>query len=177
MYDIEHCFICRQSDSTVSENAEFEPRTVALRLRHWLSDALTTRLDLIHKKNKVIHKPYFFLSTFQLNLWGRVEVTTAGSSLLYIRDRKVGQVSNTDIPTFPHECQFFVILICSNMKIFSDTTKHIWFSDGRNRRFFKTSVSDPWYFGMIPVSADPCLWLWIRILLFSPLVFKTPTKN
>ena len=61
-----------------------------------------------------------------------------------------GTVSNTDIPTFPHECQFFVILICSNMKIFSDTTKHIWFSDGRNRRFFKTSVSDPCHFGAYP---------------------------
>ncbi len=26
-------------------------------------------------------------------------------------------------------------------------------------------------------SADPCLWLWIRILLFSSLTFKTPTKR
>jgi hypothetical protein len=37
VYFIQHCFICRPSDSTVSE----------LRLRHWLSDALATRLDLI----------------------------------------------------------------------------------------------------------------------------------
>ncbi len=44
MYDIQHCFICRLSDSTVSEDAEIETRTA--RLRHWLSDALTTRLDL-----------------------------------------------------------------------------------------------------------------------------------
>ncbi len=29
MYDIHHCFICRPSDSTVSEDAEIEPRTVA----------------------------------------------------------------------------------------------------------------------------------------------------
>jgi hypothetical protein len=29
MYDIQHCFICRPSDSTVSEDAGFEPRTVA----------------------------------------------------------------------------------------------------------------------------------------------------
>ncbi len=45
MYDIQHCFICRPSDFTVSENAGIEPRTVAT-IRHWLSDALTTRLDL-----------------------------------------------------------------------------------------------------------------------------------
>jgi hypothetical protein len=29
MYDIKHCFICRPSDSTVSEDAGIEPRTVA----------------------------------------------------------------------------------------------------------------------------------------------------
>jgi hypothetical protein len=40
MYDIQHCFICRPSDSTVSADAG--------RLRHWLSDALTIRLDFIH---------------------------------------------------------------------------------------------------------------------------------
>ena len=28
MYDIQHCFICRPTDSTVSEDAEIEPRTV-----------------------------------------------------------------------------------------------------------------------------------------------------
>jgi hypothetical protein len=36
MYFIQHCFICLPSDSTVSEDAGIEPRTVA------------TRLDLIH---------------------------------------------------------------------------------------------------------------------------------
>jgi hypothetical protein len=29
MYDIQHCFICRTSDSTVAEDAGIEPRTVA----------------------------------------------------------------------------------------------------------------------------------------------------
>jgi hypothetical protein len=29
MYDIQHCFICRPSDSTVSEDARIEPGTVA----------------------------------------------------------------------------------------------------------------------------------------------------
>jgi hypothetical protein len=29
MYDIQHCFICRPSDFTVSEDAGIEPRTVA----------------------------------------------------------------------------------------------------------------------------------------------------
>jgi hypothetical protein len=29
MYCIQHCFICRPSDSTVSEDAEIEPKTVA----------------------------------------------------------------------------------------------------------------------------------------------------
>ncbi len=44
--DIQHCFICRPSDSTESEDAGIEPGQ--LRLRHWLSYALTTWLDLIH---------------------------------------------------------------------------------------------------------------------------------
>jgi hypothetical protein len=30
VYDIEHCFICRPSDSIVSEDARIEPRTVAI---------------------------------------------------------------------------------------------------------------------------------------------------
>ncbi len=29
IYDIQHCFICRPSDSTVPEDAGFEPRIVA----------------------------------------------------------------------------------------------------------------------------------------------------
>jgi hypothetical protein len=47
MYYIQHCFICRPSVSTVSEDAEVEPRTVAIsalevrRSNHY-------RLDLIH---------------------------------------------------------------------------------------------------------------------------------
>jgi hypothetical protein len=43
-YDIQHCFICRPS--------EFTGNPGQLRLQHWLSDALTTRLDLIHKEIK-----------------------------------------------------------------------------------------------------------------------------
>ncbi len=44
---IQHCFICRPSDSTVSEDAVIEPRG-QLKLVIWQSDALTTRLDLIY---------------------------------------------------------------------------------------------------------------------------------
>jgi hypothetical protein len=46
MYDIQHCFVCHPSDSTVSKDAGIEPRTVAT-IRHLLSDSLATRLDLI----------------------------------------------------------------------------------------------------------------------------------
>ncbi len=47
MYFIQHCcFICRPSDSTVSEEDEIEPPGL-LRLRHGQLDALTTRLDLM----------------------------------------------------------------------------------------------------------------------------------
>jgi hypothetical protein len=47
MYCIQHCFICRPSDSTVSEDAGIESRTVAtstLAVRR----SITTRLDIIH---------------------------------------------------------------------------------------------------------------------------------
>ncbi len=47
-YYIQHCFICRPSDSTVPTDAGIEARTVALAgPLHWQSDVLTTRLDLI----------------------------------------------------------------------------------------------------------------------------------
>ncbi len=42
MYFIQHCFICRPLDSTVSEDAGIE----LLRFCHWQSDALTTWQDL-----------------------------------------------------------------------------------------------------------------------------------
>jgi hypothetical protein len=53
MYFIQHCFICRPSDATVSEDAEIDPGL--LLLLQWKSDALTTGLDLIHKARS-IHK-------------------------------------------------------------------------------------------------------------------------
>jgi hypothetical protein len=46
MYSIQHCCICRPSDSTVPEDAGFEPRASA-KLALAAIDALTTRLDLI----------------------------------------------------------------------------------------------------------------------------------
>jgi hypothetical protein len=42
---IQHCFICRLSNSTVPTDAGIEPGP--LQLMHWQSDALSTRLDLI----------------------------------------------------------------------------------------------------------------------------------
>jgi hypothetical protein len=47
---IQHCFICRPSDSTVPTDAGIEPRTAV----HWQSDALTTRLDLIRTRLDLI---------------------------------------------------------------------------------------------------------------------------
>jgi hypothetical protein len=44
---IQHCVMCRPSDSTVSEDAGIESRIVAT-LALVTSDALTTGLDLIH---------------------------------------------------------------------------------------------------------------------------------
>jgi hypothetical protein len=49
-----HCFICRPSDSTVSEDAGIEPRTVATtaltirRSNHSARSHAQSRLDLIH---------------------------------------------------------------------------------------------------------------------------------
>ncbi len=48
IYVIKHCFICRPSDFTVSEDAGIEPKNVAT-LAFTTKNALTTRLDLIHK--------------------------------------------------------------------------------------------------------------------------------
>ncbi len=66
-YNIQHCFICRPSDSTVPTDAGIEPRTVAT-IVHWQSDALTTKLDLIrsHAHKLVIFLLlYFFKCTKQ----------------------------------------------------------------------------------------------------------------
>jgi hypothetical protein len=47
MYFIQHCFICRPSDSTVSEDAGMEPRTGATSAMA-VGRPNLTRLDLIH---------------------------------------------------------------------------------------------------------------------------------
>jgi hypothetical protein len=44
-YFIQHCFICRHSDSTLLEDSGVKPRTVAI--LHWQPHALTTPLNLI----------------------------------------------------------------------------------------------------------------------------------
>jgi hypothetical protein len=60
MYFIQHCFICRPSDSTVSEDAGNEPRTDAslalvVRLSNYSAGSHThTRLDLIHKLGYIL---------------------------------------------------------------------------------------------------------------------------
>jgi hypothetical protein len=53
MYVIQHCFMCRPSDSTVSDDAGIEPRSVATlgltarRSYHSARSNTQTRLDLI----------------------------------------------------------------------------------------------------------------------------------
>jgi hypothetical protein len=71
MHFIQHCSICRLSDSTVSQNAGIETRTVAtlalaLGSQHALTNpagsnpllvkiSFTTRLDIIHTQLLLIH--------------------------------------------------------------------------------------------------------------------------
>jgi hypothetical protein len=57
MYFIQHCFICRPSDSTVSVEAGSNPGQS--QLRHWLSDALATRLHLIHTRLHIVHNIFW----------------------------------------------------------------------------------------------------------------------
>jgi hypothetical protein len=50
MYDIQHCFNCRPSDSTVSEDAGIEPRTIAtsaLAVRSSTNHSARSHLDVI----------------------------------------------------------------------------------------------------------------------------------
>jgi hypothetical protein len=62
MYDIQHCFICRPSDSTLSEDAGIEPRTVAI-----ATMALAVRRSN-HSADLILSIPYsgtIFCSSFQ----------------------------------------------------------------------------------------------------------------
>ncbi len=54
MYVIQHCFICRPSDSTVSDDAGIKPRTIATSIN--VPDVLTTWLDLIHELDLIFEK-------------------------------------------------------------------------------------------------------------------------
>jgi hypothetical protein len=59
MYFIQHCFICRPSDSTVSGDAEIQPGPVATSAL--ASDDLASRLHLIHQPQRI--------TTQQLGPW------------------------------------------------------------------------------------------------------------
>jgi hypothetical protein len=50
MYFIQHCFICRPSDSTVSEDAGIEPRTVATSALAVRRSSHSATLHLIHTR-------------------------------------------------------------------------------------------------------------------------------
>ncbi len=90
MYYIQHCFICRHSDSIVSEDAGIEPRTVAtlalavrrsshsatshpprlhlthtrLHLTHTRLHLMHTRVDLIHTRLHLIHTRLHLIYTW-----------------------------------------------------------------------------------------------------------------
>ncbi len=60
MYFIQHCFICRPSNFTVSEDAGIEPRTIAVRRSNLSARSYPqTRLDLIHINISKMHFQYF----------------------------------------------------------------------------------------------------------------------
>jgi hypothetical protein len=65
---IQNCFICRPSDSTVSEDAGIEPRTFATTLA-LTPHAVTTRLDLIYSI-------FFFCRKFSSRLFADVNDTS-----------------------------------------------------------------------------------------------------
>ncbi len=65
MYDIQHCFICRHSDSTVPEDVGIEPRTVATTTLAVRRSNQTTRLDLVHIRLDIIHKRLDLIHTRQ----------------------------------------------------------------------------------------------------------------
>ncbi len=64
MYDIQHCFICRPTDSAVSEDAGIEPRTVAtsaLAVRRSNHSArshpqIISPTDILYENGKILFK-------------------------------------------------------------------------------------------------------------------------
>jgi hypothetical protein len=63
MYVIQHYFICRHSDSTLSEDAGIEPWTVST--LYWQPGAVTTWLDLI-KANLCTARGLFLFLLYRL---------------------------------------------------------------------------------------------------------------
>ncbi len=106
-YFIQHCFICRPSDSTVSEDAVIEPcRTVAtLAMANSQSDAVTIRLDLIHTRLDLVligYRSHLQSATDLIHTWlisstiGQISSTLGYiSSSLGLISSTLGQISYT----------------------------------------------------------------------------------
>jgi hypothetical protein len=80
-------FLCTRFN-TAAPQIPLEPRTVPLRLRHWLSDALTTRPDLIHSRLDLIHTRLDLIHTRLDLIHTRLDLIHARLDLIH---KQVGQ--------------------------------------------------------------------------------------
>jgi hypothetical protein len=94
MYFIQHCFIGRPLDSTVSEDAGIEPKTVAT-FGNWQSDALTTFASNFGTK-QIYFQPfaYFRLCVYSSRVF--YKICLGDSSLVCLL------LSSLHTPASPH---------------------------------------------------------------------------
>ncbi len=98
-YFIQHCFICRPSDSTVPTGSN----PGSLQLVHWQSDALTTRLDLIRTRLNLIRLLYLISSVTTVTT-PRVQDTGVSVRKRVIKILKDICLEFPDYPRIPEIC-------------------------------------------------------------------------
>jgi hypothetical protein len=127
MYCIQHCLICRPSDSTVSEDAWIEPRTVATLQLELVATFLKTDSGQKHKicvsailRGDPQHTPFH-------------QLPSAGTKAVNRGDKRTRRVRDRDFVKFERSRRYRDRYHCQE-KSLAAAAPAIWFSETPPRR-------------------------------------------
>ncbi len=142
MYFVQHYFICRPSDSTLSR----KPRKL-LRLWHWQSDALTTRLDFTHARLDLIHNSARCHPRYLFYLWN-LNFTAWQVSTLTCKNNKWTWYLFDHIPNqLCHWSDMYIRSVNGELSTTSKLIDDVLTNKQSGDKMFLSAITAPIYYG------------------------------